>query len=108
MVAPSSHGCTSMHAPLAPPRALNASADASRASAWLSSEITGDSKTVIRPDRQGLPRRVARPVVPQAEGLVVDLRARVIAGPTSARVVIGVAARHRDERQGQAQRDRPH
>ena len=38
-----------MQEPLAPPRALNASADASSASAWSSSETTGDSKIVISP-----------------------------------------------------------
>ena len=38
-----------MHEPLAPPRALNASADASSAVAWSFSESTGDSKTVISP-----------------------------------------------------------
>ena len=38
-----------MQAPLAPPRALNASAEASRAMAWSSRERTGDSKTVMSP-----------------------------------------------------------
>ena len=65
-----------MHAPLAPPRALNASADASSAIAWSSSESTGDSKTVISPITSGSTRLVARAVVPQADGLVVDRRLR--------------------------------
>ena len=46
---PSSQVVTSMQAPLAPPRALNASAEASRAVAWSSRDSTGDSKTVISP-----------------------------------------------------------
>ena len=48
-LAPSSHVWTSTHAPLAPPRALNASAATSRAIAWSSSDTTGDSNTVMRP-----------------------------------------------------------
>ena len=47
--APSSQVVTSTHEPFAPPRLLNASADASSAVAWSTSEITGDSKTVMRP-----------------------------------------------------------
>ena len=43
-----------MQEPLAPPRALNASADASSAVAWSSSERTGDSKTVISPIFSGV------------------------------------------------------
>ena len=38
-----------MHEPFAPPRSLNAFADASSAVAWSFSESTGDSKTVISP-----------------------------------------------------------
>ena len=42
-----------MHEPLAPPRLLNAFADASSAVAWSFSEITGDWKTVISPSFNG-------------------------------------------------------
>ena len=95
-----------MQAPLAPPRALNASADASSARAWSSSESTGDSKTVISPIFSGIERLVARAVVPQADGLVVHVdRGRgvptttTVAGVPSAGVV--AAARGGDERQRQ-------
>ena len=50
---PSSQVVTLMHEPLAPPRALNAVAAASSASAWSFSESTGDSKTVISPILSG-------------------------------------------------------
>ena len=52
-LAPSSQVWTSMQAPLAPPRWLKASAEASRARAWSSSETIGDWKTVIRPTDSG-------------------------------------------------------
>ena len=42
-----------MQAPFAPPRALKPSAAASRARAWSTSEMTGDSKTVISPTTSG-------------------------------------------------------
>ena len=42
-----------MQEPFAPPRALNASADASRARAWSPREMTGDSKVVMRPSFSG-------------------------------------------------------
>ena len=45
---------------------------ASSAIAWSPSEMTGDSKTVISPIDERRLRLVARPVVPQAERLVVD------------------------------------
>ncbi len=103
--APSSHVVTSMQEPLAPPRALNASADASSAVACSLSESTGDSKTVISPSLSGGFAVSHGPSSQRPMRLVVDLLGRNGGVGTAATTVVATApARGRDERDDQYER----
>ena len=66
-----------MQWPLAPPRALNATADAFRACTWSSAVSTGDSNVAWMPDGQRVERLVARTVIPEPDRFGVDLRTGV-------------------------------
>ena len=105
MVAPSSQVVTSMQAPLAPPRALNASAEASRAEGLVAQ---GDDRRLERGHQaevQGLEGLVARAVVPQADGRVVDVGGGLVAGTAVVTAAV-VAARTGHERERQHRRER--
>ncbi len=109
-VPPSSQLVTSMHEPLAPPRALNPSAAAVKASAWSPSEIDDVSKVVVRPTRSGSAASSQGPSSQRPIACVVDLLggfAAVAAVVTATALVIVATAGGGDERQGHEHPDHP-